>query len=170
MKKGCLYFVDVLVVATVYIYFANKVVVAYSKIDTLYMVSTIFYSAVIGMVISNNVHLGNAKFRNEIRKYYKAKRNSLTIFFIVTTTLYFILDISFFQDLSKSMNINLSLLALCVIILFIFYNLESMGAISSGVAMIEDNDLNEEEIKIKQTEILNYMKDNKDISVSKKKS
>lgn len=170
MKKGCLYFVDVLVVATVYIYFANKVVVAYSKIDTLYMVSTIFYSAVIGMVISNNVHLGNALYRNEIRKYYRTKRNALTAFFIVTTTLYFVLDISFFQDLSKSMNINLSLLALCVIILFIFYNLESMGAISSGVAMIEDNDLNEEEIKIKQTEILNYMKDNKDISVSKKKS
>ena len=169
MKKGCLYSMVVLVVVAVYVYFDDKVVVAYSKIDTLYMVSTIFYSAVIGMVISNNVHLGNALYRNEIRKYYRTKRNALTAFFIVTTTLYFVLDISFFQDLSKRMKVNLPLLALCVIILFIFYNLESMGAISSGVAMIEDNDLDAEEVKLKQQVILAYMKECGDISVSKKK-
>ncbi len=157
MKKVFLYSFVVLVIATVYIYFADKADVAYDKIDTLYMVSTIFYSAVIGMVISNNVHLGNAVYRNEIRKYYRAKRNTLTVFFIVTTALYFVLDISFFQELSKRMNVNMPLLALCVIILFIFYNLESMGAISSGVAMIEDNDLNADEVKIKQKEILDFL-------------
>ena len=81
MKKGCIYSFVVMLSVAAYVYFADRVTVAYNKIDTLYMVSTIFYSAVIGMVISNNVHLGNARYRNEIRKYYRAKRNALTFFF-----------------------------------------------------------------------------------------
>jgi hypothetical protein len=44
-----------------------------------------------------------------------------------------------------------------------------MGAISSGVAMIEDNDLDAEEVKLKQQVILAYMKECGDIRVSKKK-
>ena len=96
MKKGCIIFLVILVTVVAYIFFANKVDVSNSKVDTLYMVSTIFYSAVIGMVISNNVHLENVRYRNEIRKYYKRQRNLLTAFFIITTTLYFILDIHFF--------------------------------------------------------------------------
>ena len=169
MKKGCIIFLVILVTLITYLYFANKVDVSNSKVDTLYMVSTIFYSAVIGMVISNNVHLENVRYRNEIRKYYKRQRNLLTAFFIITTTLYFILDIHFFQRLFNHFGINLPLLTLCVIILFIIYNLVSMRAISSGVAMIEDNDLTTEEIKIRQQELLEYLQDFNDMSLSKTK-
>jgi hypothetical protein len=133
------------------------------------MVSTIFYSAVIGMVISNNVHLENVRYRNEIRKYYKKQRNLLTAFFIITTTLYFILDIHFFQRLFNHFGINLPLLTLCVIILFIIYNLASMRVISSGVAMIEDNDLTTEDVKIRQQELVEYLRDFNDMPLSKTK-
>ena len=159
----------ILVTAVAYIFFANKVDVSNSKVDTLYMVSTIFYSAVIGMVISNNVHLENVRYRNEIRKYYKRQRNLLTAFFIITTTLYFILDIHFFQRLFNHFGINLPLLTLCVIILFIIYNLASMRVISSGVAMIEDNDLTTEDVKIRQQELVEYLRDFNDMPLSKTK-
>lgn len=169
MKKGCIIFLVILVTAVAYIFFANKVDVSNSKVDTLYMVSTIFYSAVIGMVISNNVHLENVRYRNEIRKYYKKQRNLLTAFFIITTTLYFILDIHFFQRLFNHFGINLPLLTLCVIILFIIYNLASMRVISSGVAMIEDNDLTTEDVKIRQQELVEYLRDFNDMPLSKTK-
>ena len=169
MKKGCIIFLVILFTVVVYIYFANTVDVSNSKVDTLYMVSTIFYSAVIGMVISNNVHLENVRFRNEIRNYYKRQRNLLTAFFIITTTLYFILDIHFFQRLFNHFGINLSLFTLCVIVLFIIYNLVSMRVISSGVAMIEDNDLTTEDVKIRQQELLEYLQDFNDMSLSKAK-
>lgn len=169
MKKGCIIFLVILVTVVAYIFFANKVDVSNSKVDTLYMVSTIFYSAVIGMVISNNVHLENVRYRNEIRKYYKRQRNLLTAFFIITTTLYFILDIHFFQRLFNHFGINLPLLTLCVIILFIIYNLASMRVISSGVAMIEDNDLTTEDVKIRQQELLEYLQDFNDMPLSKTK-
>lgn len=169
MKKGCIIFLVILVTLVAYIYFANKVDVSNSKVDTLYMVSTIFYSAVIGMVISNNVHLENVRYRNEIRKYYKKQRNLLTAFFIITTTLYFILDIHFFQRLFNHFGINLPLLTLCVIILFIIYNLASMRVISSGVAMIEDNDLTTEDVKIRQQELVEYLRDFNDMPLSKTK-
>jgi len=169
MKKGCIIFLVILVTAVAYIFFANKVDVSNSKVDTLYMVSTIFYSAVIGMVISNNVHLENVRYRNEIRKYYKRQRNLLTAFFIITTTLYFILDIHFFQRLFNHFGINLPLLTLCVIILFIIYNLASMRVISSGVAMIEDNDLTTEDVKIRQQELVEYLRDFNDMPLSKTK-
>ena len=169
MKKGCIIFLVILVTAVAYIFFANKVDVSNSKVDTLYMVSTIFYSAVIGMVISNNVHLENVRYRNEIRKYYKRQRNLLTAFFIITTTLYFILDIHFFQRLFNHFGINLPLLTLCVIILFIIYNLTSMRIIASGVAMIEDNDLTTEDVKIRQQELLEYLRDFNDMPLSKTK-
>ena len=159
----------ILVTVVAYIFFANKVDVSNSKVDTLYMVSTIFYSAVIGMVISNNVHLENVRYRNEIRKYYKRQRNLLTAFFIITTTLYFILDIHFFQRLFNHFGINLPLLTLCVIILFIIYNLASMRVISSGVAMIEDNDLTTEDVKIRQQELVEYLRDFNDMPLSKTK-
>ena len=169
MKKGCIIFLVILVTVVAYIFFANKVDVSNSKVDTLYMVSTIFYSAVIGMVISNNVHLENVRYRNEIRKYYKRQRNLLTAFFIITTTLYFILDIHFFQRLFNHFGINLPLLTLCVIILFIIYNLASMRVISSGVAMIEDNDLTTEDVKIRQQELVEYLRDFNDMPLSKTK-
>ena len=169
MKKGCIIFLVILVTVVAYIFFANKVDVSNSKVDTLYMVSTIFYSAVIGMVISNNVHLENVRYRNEIRKYYKRQRNLLTAFFIITTTLYFILDIHFFQRLFNHFGINLPLLTLCVIILFIIYNLASMRVISSGVAMIEDNDLTTEDVKIRQQELVEYLRDFNDMPFSKTK-
>ena len=169
MKKGCIIFLVILVTVVAYIFLANKVDVSNSKVDTLYMVSTIFYSAVIGMVISNNVHLENVRYRNEIRKYYKRQRNLLTAFFIITTTLYFILDIHFFQRLFNHFGINLPLLTLCVIILFIIYNLASMRVISSGVAMIEDNDLTTEDLKIRQQELLEYLQDFNDMPLSKTK-
>ena len=169
MKKGCIIFLVILVTVVAYIFFANKVDVSNSKVDTLYMVSTIFYSAVIGMVISNNVHLENVRFRNEIRNYYKRQRNLLTAFFIITTTLYFILDIHFFQRLFNHFGINLPLLTLCVIILFIIYNLASMRVISSGVAMIEDNDLTTEDVKIRQQELVEYLRDFNDMPLSKTK-
>ena len=121
------------------------------------------------MVISNNVHLENVRYRNEIRKYYKRQRNLLTAFFIITTTLYFILDIHFFQRLFNHFGINLSLFTLCVIILFIIYNIVLIEIISYGVAMIEDNDLNTEEIKIRQQELLEYLQDFNDMSLSKAK-
>ena len=159
----------ILVTVVAYIFLANKVDVSNSKVDTLYMVSTIFYSAVIGMVISNNVHLENVRYRNEIRKYYKRQRNLLTAFFIITTTLYFILDIHFFQRLFNHFGINLPLLTLCVIILFIIYNLASMRVISSGVAMIEDNDLTTEDVKIRQQELVEYLRDFNDMPLSKTK-
>ena len=54
---------------------------------------------------------------------------------------------------------NLPLLALCIIILFIIYNLESMRSISSGVAMIEDNDLNANEVQLKQEAIIDFLKE-----------
>ena len=167
MKKWCIIFFVVITTVIVYIYFADKVNVSNSKVDTLYMVSTIFYSAVIGMVISNNVHLENVHFRNEIRKYYQIQRNLLTVFFIITTTLYFVLDIHLFQYISNRLGINLPLLTLCVIILFIFYNLVSMRAISSGVAKIEDNDLTTEDEEIKRNEILEYLKDFDETPLSK---
>ena len=169
MKKGCIIFLVILVTVVAYIFLANKVDVSNSKVDTLYMVSTIFYSAVIGMVISNNVHLENVRYRNEIRKYYKRQRNLLTAFFIITTTLYFILDIHFFQRLFNHFGINLPLLTLCVIILFIIYNLASMRVISSGVAMIEDNDLTTEDVKIRQQELVEYLRDFNDMPLSKTK-
>ena len=169
MKKGCIIFLVILFTVVAYIYFANTVDVSNSKVDTLYMVSTIFYSAVIGMVISNNVHLENVRYRNEIRKYYKRQRNLLTAFFIITTTLYFILDIHFFQRLFNHFGINLPLLTLCVIILFIIYNLASMRVISSGVAMIEDNDLTTEDVKIRQQELVEYLRDFNDMPLSKTK-
>ena len=169
MKKGCIIFLVILVTVVAYIFFANKVDVSNSKVDTLYMVSTIFYSAVIGMVISNNVHLENVRYRNEIRKYYKRQRNLLTAFFIITTTLYFILDIHFFQRLFNHFGINLPLLTLCVIILFIIYSLVSMRVISSGVAMIEDNDLTTEDVKIRQQELVEYLRDFNDMPLSKTK-
>ena len=169
MKKGCIIFLVILVTVVAYIFFANKVDVSNSKVDTLYMVSTIFYSAVIGMVISNNVHLENVRYRNEIRQYYKRQRNLLTAFFIITTTLYFILDIHFFQRLFNHFGINLPLLTLCVIILFIIYNLASMRVISSGVAMIEDNDLTTEDVKIRQQELVEYLRDFNDMPLSKTK-
>lgn len=169
MKKGCVIIAIIIVTIVTYIYFAGKVNVSDSKVDTLYMVSTIFYSAVIGMVISNNVHLENVHYRKEIRRYYRRQRNFLTVFFIITTTLYFILDIRFFQRLSNHFGVNLPLLTLCAIILFIIYNLASMRAISSGVAMIEDNDLTAEDVKIRQNEILEYLRDFEETPLSKTK-
>ena len=144
-------------------------VFVYNKIDTLYMVSTIFYSAVIGMVISNNVHLENAMFRRKIRRFYRIKRDTLTFFFIVTTSLFFILDIAFFQQIAKKMGINLSLLTLCVIILFILYNLSSMQEIFSSVAKIEDNDLSAEEVEITQKEILDFLQSEERLPFSRTK-
>jgi predicted transcriptional regulator len=44
-----------------------------------------------------------------------------------------------------------------------------MRVISSGVAMIEDNDLTTEEIKIRQQELLEYLQDFNDMSLSKAK-
>ncbi len=167
MKQGCVTFFIFLVTIIIYIYFANKVNVPYNKVDTLYMVSTIFYSAVIGMVISNNVHLENGYYREKIRGYYNRQRNLLTAFFIITTALYFILDIRFFQCLSVLWGVNLPLITLLVIILFIIYNLISMRVISSGVAMIEDNDLTSEDVDIRKEMIRDYVKENKASSLSR---
>ena len=44
-----------------------------------------------------------------------------------------------------------------------------MRVISSGVAMIEDNDLTTEEIKIRQQELLEYLQDFNEMSLSKTK-
>lgn len=161
-ERGCAFYVVAGVMLAVYLLFANKVTVSYNKVDTLYMVSTIFYSAVIGMVISNNIHLGNVPFRNEMREYYRKKRNSLTLFFIITTSLYLILDIQFFLHLTSKLGINLPLLTLCVIILFILFNLLSMKNISFRIAIIEDDDLTADDVLVKQKELLEKLKDEDD--------
>lgn len=159
MKKT-LCFLFIVIVIGAYFYFANTADISYSKIDTLFMVSTIFFSAVIGMVISNNIHLNNEPHKKKIRNLYKIMRQKLTVFFFFTTFFYFILDITFFVDLSNLMGINLNLLTLCIIILFIAYNLLLMRDISQKIAYIEDDDSSTNSIQLRQQKILDLLQDN----------
>jgi len=147
-----------------YFYFNSKVKILYSKIDTLYMVSTIFYSAVIGMVISNNINLDSKSFQYKLRQLYKKKRNILTAYFLITSFFYFIIDIEFFQNISDSIGQNLPLLTLIIIINFIIYNLTSMGIISNKVSNIEDGAAVINEIEEKKNEIMEVMENNLKLS------
>ena len=72
-------------------YFApDLLIIDENKVDTLYMVSSIFFSAAIGMVISNNVHLEKKEFKEEIREMNSRMTILFTACFFSETIAYFL--------------------------------------------------------------------------------
>lgn len=144
---------------TIYLLAPDILIVDENKIDTLYMVSTIFFSAAIGMVISNNVHLDKKEFKEEIRNMNSSMTILFTTSFFVETIAYFLYNDSY----SHLYGYHIHLIVLGVIIYATLVYVFAMPIISKQIAQIENNDYEEREasdqmaaIKIQQQKILAY--------------
>ena len=132
-----------------------------SKVDDIYMVLTIFYSAVIGMVISNNLQLKDSHFRQQLRKYYNDKRKFLTILFLISTLLYFSYDMKFLERVLLPIGIDISKIMVGWVLFVSAYYLFSMRMISYDIANIEESDLDEVEKSLVVESIRDILSDNK---------
>lgn len=146
----------------IYLLTPDFIVVDENKIDTLYMVSTIFFSAAIGMVISNNVHLDKKEFKEEIRNMNSSMTVLFTTCFFVETIAYFLYNDSY----SHLYGYHIHLMVLGVIIYATMVYVFAMPIISKQIAQIENNDYEEREasdqmaaIKVQQQKILAYCMD-----------
>lgn len=121
----------------VYLFAPDVVVVDQNKLDTLYMVSTIFFSAVIGMVISNSVHLHYVQNKDNLRKLNNKMRNVLTLCFTVETVAYFFFDNAHNHT---SSGIHLHLIVLGLVVYSTFLYITAMPFISRKITEIENTD------------------------------
>lgn len=132
-----------------------------SKVDDIYMVLTIFYSAVIGMVISNNLQLKDSHFRQQLRLYYNDKRKFLTILFLISTLLYFFYDMEFVESVLLTIGVDISKIMVGWLLFASAYYLFSMRMISYDIADIEESDLDEAEKGIVVESITDIISDSK---------
>lgn len=132
-----------------------------SKVEDIYMVLTIFYSAVIGMVISNNLQLKDTRLRQKLRAYYNCKRKCLTILFLISTLLYFSYDMKFIERELISLCVDISKIMVGWLLFVTAYYLLSMHMISYGIADIEESDLDEVEKGLVVKSITEILSDNK---------
>ncbi len=144
-------------------YFATEKLPVFllSKVDDIYMVLTIFYSAVIGMVISNNLQLKDSHFRQKLRVYYNYKRKYLTILFLISTLLYFSYDMKFVERELMSLGIDIRKVMVGWLLFVTAYYLFSMRMISYDIADIEESDLDEVEKGLVVESISEILSDNK---------
>lgn len=124
-----------------YCFFPDKLIIDQNKLDTLYMVSTIFFSAAIGMVISNNVHLNDKGFKDEIRKMNGSMTLIFTICFFLETIAYFIYEESF----SHFLGMHLHLIVLGLVVYATLVYILAMPIVAKNIARIENNDYFERE-------------------------
>lgn len=130
-----------ILIVFIYIVFPDLIVVGQGKLDTLYMVSTIFYSAVIGMVISNNVNLHYKNNKSKIRRLNSRMTILFTCCFLVETICYF-----FYNDsLSHYLGLHFHLIVLSVIVYSTIVYVTSMPIVAKSIARIEDQDFTEKE-------------------------
>jgi hypothetical protein len=132
-----------------------------SKVDDIYMVLTIFYSAVIGMVISNNLQLKDSHFRQKLRLYYNDKRKFLTILFLISTLLYFFYDMEFVKSVLLTIGVDITKIMVGWLLFASAYYLFSMRMISYDIADIEESDLDEAEKGIVVESITDIISDGK---------
>lgn len=126
----------------VYCFFPDKLMVDQNKLDTLYMVSTIFFSAAIGMVVSNNVHLNNKEYKDEIRKMNKNMTLTFIVCFFLETIAYFIYEESF----SHYWGMHLHLVVLGLVFYATLVYIIAMPIVAKNIARIENNDYSEREM------------------------
>ena len=144
-----------------YLKTANLPAFLLSKMDDIYMVLTIFYSAVIGMVISNNLQLKDSHFRCQLRAYYNSKRKFLTILFLISTLLYFAYDMKFIEHALQPTGVDISKIVVGWLLFVTAYYLFSMRMISYDIASIEESDLDEIEKNQVIDAVLETLCDNK---------
>lgn len=117
------------------------VVVDQNKLDTLYMVSTIFFSAAIGMVISNNVHLEYQQNKVKIRQLNKRMTRRFIALFIVETIAYFYYN----ESVAHALGLHMHLIVLGLVIYASLYFVLSMPMVSRAIAEVEDCDFGDQE-------------------------
>lgn len=132
-----------------------------SKVDDIYMVLTIFYSAVIGMVISNNLQLKDSHFRQQLRKYYNDKRKFLTVLFLLSTLFYFSYDMKIVERVLLPIGVDISKIMVGWLLFASAYYLFSMRMISYDIADIEESDLDEVEKSLVIESITDILSDSK---------